>query len=211
MAPKRNLVGLSGRGSNKKSNNPSSSRPPISPLNINFVGGSTMHIDPSSNPSIDPYYVQPRNDSPIVDLGDDDDFGDNEEINETPTPQTPSSQVSTSSASVSRKQTSWIWQHFIGDKEKEKAVCGVCNESLSWKTGKENNGTGHLSRHLNNRHKIYKDDPNANHEGGVQSTLNNKTGGLFFFNKDRYKIETMKFTIGSSLAFGFADGWRFIK
>ena len=47
--------------------------------------------------------------------------------------------------------------------------------------------------------------------GGVQSTLNNKTGGLFFFNKDRYKIETMKFTIGSSLAFGFADGWRFIK
>ena len=59
MAPKRNLVGLSGRGSNKKSNNPSSSRPPISPLNINLVGGSTMHIDPSSNPSIDPYYVQP--------------------------------------------------------------------------------------------------------------------------------------------------------
>lgn len=210
MAPKRNIFGLSRGRKDSSSSNPH--------INVNLGRGTTMFINPSTNPSIDPNYNQINE---HVNLDDDDEVeisleqirsqknksheGSTSQTQSQAIPPTPTSQISSSNV-VERKKTSWVWKYFVANKNDQTAKCTECAHVLVYKTGDKNSGTGHLMRHLRNIHMI---GDATSEGGGVQTTIDMKTGKHFMFSRDTYKVETMKFAIGSALPFGFADGWRF--
>lgn len=117
------------------------------------------------------------------------------------------SQSSATASTQERKKYSWVWNHFEADRVNQIATCISCRHNLSWKTGGGKGGTGHLGRHLEKQHGITKDGVRGS--GGIQGTINTQTGLTFLFNDLVYKMESMKFVIGSALPFGFCDGWRF--
>jgi BED zinc finger len=70
---------------------------------------------------------------------------------EEPTSSILDSEATSSSANTdTKKQRSWVWAYFTGEKNGKKARCNICNAYIITNKG----STSGLSRHLKNKHPL---------------------------------------------------------
>ena len=97
------------------------------------------------------------------------------------------------------------------DRENQSVTCTLCGQVFSFKqgTGKDG-GTGTLNAHMRTKHMDVWGEQTGSNVGGIQMTIDPRTGRNFKYDKKKERVEIAKMVAYDCLPFSFPSGLGFV-